>query len=165
MTESRQRWTADQERMLLSSISAGDKTLSACFLEFAQQTGRSKKAVENHYYKHMKPQAIREEGDEDNNDSVVRCRKWTPEEDAILARHIDASVTNLKACFMAVSEIIGRTPGAVASHWYGVLSKKAIHFATISKSHVAKNRKNGVGVPSNLSIWKRFCNVISRLAL
>lgn len=51
-------------------------------------------------------------------------KKWTKQEDDILRRHVRAFPHNLSKCFLTVSEQTGRTPAAVASHWYGTLSKK-----------------------------------------
>lgn len=92
-------------------------------------------------------------------------RKWTPEEDARLLRQVKAFPHNLHKCFVLVSEEIGRTEGAVSSHWYTVLSKKpeALCFFTASEIHVSKNRKNGAGVESTPSIWRRLLNIIRGL--
>jgi hypothetical protein len=64
-----------------------------------------------------------------------------------------------------VAEEIGRTDKAVAAHWYSVLSKKpeAMCFFTASPPHVSRNRKNGMGVESNGSIWIRLKAVIRGL--
>ena len=77
-------------------------------------------------------------------------------------RQIDAFPQNLHKCFIIVSEEINRTPQAVQAHWYSVLSKKpdTLCFFTASKHHVSKNRKNGIGVETNASIWRRFVNVL-----
>lgn len=153
----RQRWTASQEARLVNLIESG-MTKSHCFLEIAEETGRTTQAVANHYYYSMQSQAIPEE-----QEAIPSTyRRWTAEEDAVLSRYVDANVDNLKACFMAVAEQIGRTPTAVASHWYEVLSKKETHFATISKTHIFKNRKNGKGVPSTSSIWRKFMLLVKR---
>lgn len=92
-------------------------------------------------------------------------RRWSHEEDQILLRHIEAFPHNLARCFMTVSEQTGRSKAAVASHWYTKLSKdpQVLLYATISKHHVAKNRKNGLGVESTPSIWQRFIRLIRGL--
>lgn len=92
-------------------------------------------------------------------------RRWTDHEDQKVLQQIDAFPQNLAKCFLMVSESIDRTPGAIANHWYTVLSKdpKITKFATISSRHVSRNRKNGMGVPSTPSIWKKFCRLISKL--
>lgn len=93
-------------------------------------------------------------------------RRWTPEEDQTLLKQIEAFPHNLTKCFAIVSEIVGRTPGAVSSHWYTQLSRDPNIeplFATMSKQHCSKNRKNGVGVPSTPSIWRKILNLIKGL--
>ena len=92
-------------------------------------------------------------------------RKWTEEEDNRLLRQVRAFPQNLNRCFLIVSEEIGRTPGAVANHWYTVVSKKpdSVCFFTASPKHVSRNRKNGNGVESNRSIWQRLMSVIRDL--
>lgn len=66
---------------------------------------------------------------------------------------------------MIVAEETGRTEGAVANHWYTVVSKKpeALCFFTASPRHVSKNRKNGMGTTSNGNIWRRLLAVIRGL--
>lgn len=92
-------------------------------------------------------------------------RKWTEEEDNRLLRQVKAFPQNLNKCFLIVSEEIGRAPGAVANHWYTVVSKKpdSVCFFTASPKHVSRNRKNGKGVESNRSIWQRLMSVIRNL--
>jgi hypothetical protein len=89
-------------------------------------------------------------------------KRWSAEEDARLLRQVRAFPQNLHKCFLIVSEEIGRTESAVAGHWYTSLSKKpdAMCFFTASPKHVSKNRKNGMGVESNSSIWRRLMAVI-----
>lgn len=64
-----------------------------------------------------------------------------------------------------VSESIGRSPQAVANHWYTVVSKKpdSTCFFTASPKHVSRNRKNGEGVESTRNIWQRLMQVIRNL--
>lgn len=99
-------------------------------------------------------------------------RKWTPEEDAVLLRYIKAHPQNLRKCFLMVSEHLTdagtpRTPQGVQVHWYTVLSKKndanSLCFFTASAKHVSKNRKNGMGIPSNSGIWHRLITVLRSL--
>lgn len=97
-------------------------------------------------------------------------RKWTAEEDQILLRYVRNYPHNLSKCFIMVSEHltdsgIPRTPTGVQAHWYTVLSKKqdALCFFTASAKHVAKNRKNGAGVESTPSIWRRLLRIIRGL--
>lgn len=96
--------------------------------------------------------------------------KWSQEEDDVLLRYVRQYPHNLHKCFMMVSEHLSddghpRTPTGVQAHWYSVLSKKpeALCFFTASSQHVSKNRKNGTGVPSTQSIWRRLLNIIRGL--
>ena len=90
------------------------------------------------------------------------CRKWTPTEDATILLYVKARPQNLHKCFLMVSEQLGRTEAAVANRWYGTISKDPANvcFFTASPKHISKNRKNGEGVESNSSIWRRLMNVI-----
>jgi len=92
-------------------------------------------------------------------------RVWTVEEDQILLRYVKARPQNLHKCFLMVSEQIGRTEGAVANRWYSKVSKNPsnVCFFTASPQHVSKNRKNGEGVETNNSIWRRLMNIIRGL--
>ena len=89
-------------------------------------------------------------------------RKWTDAEEQRLVRQVRAFPQNLKKCFIIVSEEIDRSPGAVANHWYTVTSKKSenLSFFTASQQHIAPNRKNGMGVESNMGIWRRLVRII-----
>lgn len=88
--------------------------------------------------------------------------RWSKEEEDTLLRQVSAFPQNLHTCFIAVSEQIGRTPGAVANHWYSRTSKspKAHAFGLMTQNYYSKNRKNGVGVEISHSVWNRFCNLI-----
>lgn len=92
-------------------------------------------------------------------------KRWTTAEDSRLLRHVKARPQNLHHCFLMVAEEIGRTDAAVAAHWYSVLSKKpeALCFFTASPQHVSRNRKNGMGVESNGSVWRRLLSVLKNL--
>lgn len=89
-------------------------------------------------------------------------KRWTREEEMRLLDQVKAFPQNLSKCFLIVSEVTGRTPSAVAGHWYTKVSKDptAICFFTASPQHVSRNRKNGAGVVSNRSIWSRLLNII-----
>lgn len=103
------------------------------------------------------------------NQSVVsesrEFRRWSEAEEQRLLRQIRYCPQNIKRSCTIVSEEIDRTPGAVMNHWYAVTSKRpeAVCFFTASERHVSKNRKNGMGVESNLSIWRRLMAVIRNL--
>lgn len=51
-------------------------------------------------------------------------KKWTAEEEDRLLQQVRTFPQNLTKCFLIVSESTGRTPQAVANHWYTVVSKK-----------------------------------------
>lgn len=92
-------------------------------------------------------------------------RKWTAEEEDRLLQQVRAFPQNLHKCFSIVAEVIDRSPQAVASHWYTVVSKRkdTVCFFTASPKHVSRNRKNGTGVESSRSIWQRLLSVIKNL--
>ena len=102
--------------------------------------------------------------------------RWTQQEDEVLLRYVRAYPHNLAKCFTMVSEQLTdtyattgegapRTPSSVAGHWYSVLSKNpnALCFFTASSKHVSKNRKNGKGVETKSSIWKRFLTILKSI--
>ena len=92
-------------------------------------------------------------------------KRWTDEEDQLLLRQIDAFPHNLNKCFLMVSQQIDRSPGAVAAHWYSVLSKRddIWKFVTLSAHHCSRNRKNGVGIESSVSVWNRIVKIVKTL--
>ena len=92
-------------------------------------------------------------------------KRWSASEDDRLIRQVRAFPQNLHKCFLLVAEELGRTEGAVANHWYTVVSKKPENmcFFTASPRHVSKNRKNGMGEEIGTSIWRRFLNIIRGL--
>jgi hypothetical protein len=96
---------------------------------------------------------------------MANSRRWTRQEDDRLLRQVRTFPQNLHRCFVIVAEETGRTEGAVANHWYTVVSKKpeALCFFTASPRHVSKNRKNGMGTASNGNIWRRLLAVIRGL--
>ena len=97
-----------------------------------------------------------------------RCStRWTEGEDEVLLRYVRNYPHNLHKCFLLVSEHLTengnlRTPTAVQAHWYSVLSKRpeALCFFTASTKHVSKNRKNGMGIETNPSVWRRFLRIL-----
>ena len=92
-------------------------------------------------------------------------KRWTTAEDERLARQVKAFPQNLHKCFLMVAEELGRTESAVAGRWYQHVSKDPANvcFFTASPKHVSKNRKNGEGVETNNSIWRRLMNIIRGL--
>jgi hypothetical protein len=92
-------------------------------------------------------------------------KKWTNEEDALLVRQVRAFPQNLSRCFLIVAESTGRSQKAVQAHWYTKVSKKPENmcFFTASPKHVSKNRKNGMGVSTTESLWRRLIRLISNI--
>lgn len=90
-------------------------------------------------------------------------RKWSQLEDQKLLNQVRVFPQNLHKCFVIVSEEINRTPGAVANHWYTKVSKQpeALCFFTASPKHVSKNRKNGMGISTTESIWRKFMRILN----
>lgn len=90
-------------------------------------------------------------------------RRWTSREDQKLLDQVRVFPQNLHRCFMIVAEETGRTPSAVAGRWYTKVSKRpeALCFFTASPRHVSKNRKNGMGVATSESIWRKFMRIIN----
>lgn len=72
-------------------------------------------------------------------------RRWTEEEDQTLLNKIGENPLNMRACFLACSEVLGRTPGACSNRWYSVLCKsdEIRHTAilTLGRSSAIRNRK------------------------
>lgn len=101
----------------------------------------------------------------EDTETPREVRRWSREEDDRLVRQVKAFPQCLAKCFLIVSEEIGRTPGAVSNHWYTQTSKRpdVVYFFTASEKHVSKNRKNGMGVESTPSIWRRLMAVIRNL--
>ena len=92
----------------------------------------------------------------------LKGKRWTTAEEERLVRQVKSFPQNLHKCFLLVGEELGRSEKAVAAHWYTKVSKDPNYmcFFTASPKHVSKNRKNGMGVESNASIWRRLLNVI-----
>ena len=97
-------------------------------------------------------------------------KKWNEVEDQILLRYVRANPINLHKAFVMVSEHLTdighpRSVGGVQAHWYTVLSKKPESkcFFTASARHVSMNRKNGAGVASTASIWRKLLSIIKNL--
>lgn len=92
-------------------------------------------------------------------------KKWSNEEDALLVRQVRAFPQNLSRCFLLVAESTGRSQKAVQAHWYTKVSKKPENmcFFTASPKHVSKNRKNGMGIATSESLWRRLLRVICNI--
>lgn len=96
-------------------------------------------------------------------ENSIKNKKWEILEDKLLMQTVRAHPQNLHRCFVIVSEEINRTPGAVANHWYTKVSKQpeALCFFTASPKHVSKNRKNGMGISTTESIWRKFMRILN----
>lgn len=94
-------------------------------------------------------------------------RKWTSMEDAEIIRYVERYPQNLKKCFLMVSEVIDRTPGAVAYRWYSHVSKDPANlcFFTASQVHISPNRKNAEGVANTTNIWNRLKRALHAIGL
>ena len=97
-----------------------------------------------------------------NNQTKKQVKRWTPEEDRRLLQQIRVFPQNLHKCFLIVSEVTGRTPGACANRWYTKLSKDPANavFLTVSSRHKVMNRKNGKGVRSTPSLFQRILKLL-----
>lgn len=96
---------------------------------------------------------------------VNPSRRWTAQEESTLLQQVKGMPQNLSKCFFMVADEIGRTPGAVANHWYTVTSKKPENIAYLffTSSYVCRNRKNGVGDSTPPTLWGRVMNAIQRI--
>ena len=97
-----------------------------------------------------------------NNQTKRQVKRWTPEEDRRLLQQIRVFPQNLHKCFLIVSEVTGRTPGACANRWYTKLSKDPANavFLTVSSRHKVMNRKNGKGVRSTPGLFQRILKLL-----
>ena len=83
--------------------------------------------------------------------------RWTEGEEEILIDEIGKNPTNLKACFVATAEIIGRTPGAISNHYYTKTAKSdKVSFITMGRTSVVKNKKRLKEGEQPTRILKRF---------
>lgn len=76
------------------------------------------------------------------NSQSVHVRKWTPEDEDVVIDEIGKNPTNMKACFLAASAIIGRSPSAITSHWYCYMARREDVCAklTIGRHACVKNK-------------------------
>ena len=93
---------------------------------------------------------------------MAKAKRWTKSENDKLFNQVRVFPQNLSKCFHIVAQETGRTPSAVANHWYTSVSKdpQYLCFFTASSKHVSKNRKNGAGEVSTESIWKKLLKVL-----
>lgn len=167
MAISRRKWTASEENLIKDELSKHN-ALNASFMAVATKTGRSVGAVHQHYLSMKSRSTTPETTQQVTHEETVttnRSKKWTEEEEQRLIKQVTVFPQNLNRCFIIVSEVIGRSPSAVAAHWYAVTSKRpdVKCFFTASSKHIALNRKNGEGIPSNGSIWRRLIRIVNHL--
>lgn len=151
--KSYEQWSI-QENNLLEDELERYKTMNVAFIAVSRQTGRSVASIQRHYYYKK------------NKVQVANTKKsWTEEEDQRVIRQVRAFPQNLHKCFLIVSEELDRTPGAVATRWYHILSKRPELrlFITASENNVSVNRKNCTGIESNSSVWRRIVKAINTL--
>ena len=94
--------------------------------------------------------------------TTSNSRRWTQQEETALLRQVKSFPQNLSRCFIMVAEETGRTPQAVANHWYTVTSKKPenIAYLFLTPSYVNRNRKNGIGEETPPTLWIRVMSFI-----
>lgn len=68
-------------------------------------------------------------------------RKYTIEEEQIIAEEVSNHQTNIKQGLTIAAERIGRSYSAVNNHWYAVQSKREVCFLVGSATNSAINRK------------------------
>jgi len=100
------------------------------------------------------------------NKAKKQIKRWTDGEDKKLLNNLRVyGHKGYAYCFMITAEEVGRTVGAVASHWYCVLSKRDDVWigSYITETNITKNRKNGVGVAPPSGVWNRILRMIKTL--
>ena len=167
MAISRRKWTASEENLIKEELSKHN-ALNASFMTVATKTGRSVGAVHQHYLSMKSRSTTPETTQQVTHEETVttnKSKRWTEEEEQRLIMQVTVFPQNLNRCFVIVSEVIGRSSSAVAAHWYAVTSKRpdVKCFFTASSKHIALNRKNGEGIPSTESIWRKLLRVVNRL--
>ncbi len=163
-TSNYKRWSSAEDSLLLSEVSKNRKH-NLAFIVVASQIGRTTSAVSQRYNKLRDSTSDTQLEQPTETVTAKTSKKWTEDEEQRLIRQVRAFPQNLNKCFLIVSEEIERTPAAVASHWYSVTSKRPeiICFFTASSKHIALNRKNGKGVSSTESIWRKLLRTVNRL--
>lgn len=68
-------------------------------------------------------------------------RKYTQEEERIIAQEISSHQTNIRQGLLIASERLGRSFNSVQKHWYAIQSKREPAFCVFSNFEVARNRK------------------------
>ena len=68
-------------------------------------------------------------------------RRYTQEEEQIIAQEVSSHQTNIKQGLLIASERLGRSFGSVQKHWYAIQSKRESASCVFSSDTVAGNRK------------------------
>lgn len=68
-------------------------------------------------------------------------RRYTQEEEQIIAQEISSHQTNIKQGLLIASERLSRSFSSVRNHWYTIQSKREPAFCVFSDDTVARNRK------------------------
>lgn len=68
-------------------------------------------------------------------------RRYTQEEEQIIAQEISSHQTNIRQGLLIASERLGRSFSSVQNHWYSTQSKREPAFCVFSNSEIARNRK------------------------
>lgn len=95
-------------------------------------------------------------------------RRWTEEEDRLLAQAITANPANIKKALMQVSKTLNRTYSACNFRWYRVLSitqnstKASTLFMTVGSKTIYKNRKNSSSNSAIKPVKSNLWNTIKK---
>lgn len=68
-------------------------------------------------------------------------RRYTQEEEQIIAEEVSLHQTNIRRGLLIASERLGRSFGSVQKHWYAIQSKREAAFCCFSGDTITKNRK------------------------
>lgn len=68
-------------------------------------------------------------------------RRYTQEEEQIIAQEVSSHQTNIKQGLLIASERLGRNYDSVRNHWYSIQSKRRTAFCVFSNLEIARNRK------------------------
>lgn len=61
-------------------------------------------------------------------------RRYTQEEEQIIAQEVSSHQTNIKQGLLIASERLGRSFGSVQKHWYAIQSKREPAFCVFSRT-------------------------------
>lgn len=72
---------------------------------------------------------------------MITRRRYTQEEEQIIAEEVSLHQTNIKRGLLIASERLGRSFPSVRYHWYVIQSKRETAFCCFSGDTITKNRK------------------------